>query len=186
MKKFLLILSVLAFLSISCKDEDAEKDKKTKDVEPTYVAAGSESTMPKLFEYGVWTSEVGGVSLISFNDGTPKIELENYETELTAGKEGYFIEAMFDDPIDISSYKRMVFTGMSDGNAWHGGKIFYLDDEDNVKDAGFWNGSGFPSGMGDVEYTLTNTAYSNVDFTKVIGFNIKTTGTLTIDVIEFK
>jgi len=167
MKKILAVLTALfvAFALVSCGGDPGSTGG---DDEPP--------VLPVLFDGTLWIEDVGTVT--AYND-------DGFTTEITLGSGGYSestgkVVVLFENPIDLSAYSKVVFTVVDANSGWHGGVVFFNAAHDaNVDD---WGGSG------NVNNTLTldmvAMGATSAQLAVVSGFTICTGNDLKVTKIE--
>ena len=156
---------------------------------PSARSAGSFSG--NLFANGAFNAAVGRVFLLSHNDDRLTNRVDTSNRMLTSAGDGWFVTAIFENYIDVSSATSIEFSLDDGGQWWHGGILYFYneDDPNDPFEAQWWEGGGLNRDGTLVfrfsHFTRLEERKGRADFTKLIGFSVKSTDTIAINNIKF-
>jgi len=156
----ILLALFVVFAMVGCKSDATTGDEETGGGPGEEEGPGEEGptgpSLPVLFENGRWLAALGTVTVYADEDWEIELPLTGGKYQCANSQRLYI---SFENPVDLSAYKKAVFSVIDNDSGWCGGLVFFDGDtDDNVND---WSGN---SGG---KVTLTNNVFT---------FNFETLG----------
>jgi len=169
-------------------DGDAWMQRLLEEAEFDPGSGGNGGKVTSLATNGVINPAVGNTFMFSYADDSGTYLGHEMITALTPFESGATVTVLFEKYVDISgTSSKIVFDLSSGGQWWHGGVLFFYNENDPYEpyEAQWWSGGGLPTSGGKIEFAFTNfmslgDGKGTADFTKLAGFSVKSTDTIVI------